>query len=421
MSMIWLGLRNLARSWLRLFVVLGLLGVAFYLALTMTAIGNSMSARTEALQGSVNNTLQLRARGSMSHINMVRNDDLIPAGALEQVRSTPHVAKVEPYLLAMTPTAGMGFAMIIGVEAGDTKRLESHGEAGLPRLIAGRDLTAADDGDSVAIIGQGYAEFLGISADELGSATVTLDLRRGHPMIYPMDRPSRTLKVVGIYASGYTFGDVQLFMPLSTMREVYGVPEQLSWLYVAADSAENVPAVAAALREKLGNQVGIIAPTNVANFQTRVSGSVQQLTVTGSVLAYALVLIVVFFLMLLLVRERRREIGTLKALGVPAGSIVVSLLTEAIAFTLIGALLGAGAFALTGAGVMEGLLTHGATPWLPARYQDAFASSLSLTAGLAPMTLATVIGAALLVALAGSLYSAYQTLRLSPLEAIRHE
>ncbi|MEA2118781.1 ABC transporter permease [Halovibrio sp. HP20-50] len=82
----------------------------------------------------------------------------------------------------------------------------------------------------------------------------------------------------------------------------------------------------------------------------------QQLTVTGSVLAYALVLIAVFFLMLLLVRERRREMGTLKALGVPAGSIVVSLLAEAIAFTLIGALLCVGAFALTDAGVMKGLL-----------------------------------------------------------------
>jgi hypothetical protein len=119
----------------------------------------------------------------------------------------------------------MGFAMIIGVEDGNTKRPESHDEAGLPRLIAGRDLTAADDSGSLAITRRGYAEFLGISADELGSATVKLDLRRGHPMIYPMDRPSRTLKVVGIYASGYTFGDIQLFMPLSTMCEIYGVPE----------------------------------------------------------------------------------------------------------------------------------------------------------------------------------------------------
>ncbi|MEA2118783.1 hypothetical protein [Halovibrio sp. HP20-50] len=57
MSMTWLGLRNLTRSRLRLFGVLGLLSVAFYLALTMTAIGNSMSARTEALQGNINNTL----------------------------------------------------------------------------------------------------------------------------------------------------------------------------------------------------------------------------------------------------------------------------------------------------------------------------------------------------------------------------
>jgi ABC-type antimicrobial peptide transport system permease subunit len=421
MSMIWLGLRNLTRSRLRLLIALGLLAIAFYLALTMTAIGNSMSARTEALQQSVNNTLQLRPRGSMGHINMVRNDDLMPGGVLDQVRTTPHVAHVEPYLLAMTPTQGMGFAMLIGVEPGAVKRLETHGEAGLPRLIAGRDLTAADAGEPVAVIGQGYAKFLGISVDELGSATVTLDLGLPHPVIYPLDRPARTLKVVGIYASGYVFGDMQLFMPLSTLREIYGVPQALSWLYVTADSAANVPAVAAALRQKLGNTVDIIAPRNVAAFQGSISRSVQQLTGAGSGLAYALVLTVVFFLMLLLVRERRREIGTLKALGIPAGAIIASLLTEAVAFTLLGALLAAGLFALTGAGATEGFLAHGLTSVLPQQYQGAFGSSLGVSTALDPTTLAALAAAALGVALLGSLYSAYQTTRLSPLEAIRHE
>jgi ABC-type antimicrobial peptide transport system permease subunit len=422
MSMIWLGLRNLTRSRLRLLITLGLLAIAFYLALTMTAIGNSMTARTQALQQSVNNTLQMRARGSMGHINMVRNDDLMPGRVLDQVRATPHVAHVESYLLAMTPTQGMGFAMLIGVEPGAVKRLESHGEAGLPRLIAGRDLTAADVGEQVAVIGQGYAKFLGISADELGSATVTLDLGRSHPVIYPLDRPARTLKVVGIYASGYVFGDMQLFMPLSTLRAIYGVPEAISWLYVTADSAENVPAVAAALRQTLGsNAVDIIAPRNVAAFQGSISRSVQQLTTAGSGLAYALMLTVVFFLMLLLVRERRREIGTLKALGIPSGAIIASLLTEAVAFTVLGELLAAGLFALTGTGATEGFLTHGLTSVLPQQYQGAFGSSLGVSTALDLTTVAALAATALGVALLGSLYSAYLTSRLSPLEAISHE
>lgn len=66
----------------------------------------SRKRQTETLKQNVNNTLYLRARGSMGHVNMVGNEDILPQDTLAKVKGVEHVAKVEPYMLAMMPTEG---------------------------------------------------------------------------------------------------------------------------------------------------------------------------------------------------------------------------------------------------------------------------------------------------------------------------
>ena len=130
------------------------IGVPVFLLLAFQTMGTAVRAQTAILRQGVDTHLQLRAKGSMGHVNMVGSSRLLPAHALETVRGIAHVAKVEPYLLAMNPTEGHNFAMHVGLEIGAAKRLESHGEAGHPRIIAGRDLTAADAGQPVRPAGR---------------------------------------------------------------------------------------------------------------------------------------------------------------------------------------------------------------------------------------------------------------------------
>lgn len=420
MTMLRLGVRNLWRSKLRLVLVTALIGAPFFLLLVMQSIGDAVERQTEVLKQNVNNTLQLRARGSMGHVNMVGNDDILPQDALAKVRAIPHVAKAEPYLLAMTPTEGHNFAMVVGVDPQDTRRLESHGEAGNPKILVGRDLGIEDRGKAVAIIGQGIAKWAGIKPEEIGRARLTLDLKRTHPVIFALDRPPVSVTVVGIYASGYVFGDMQIFTPLDTFRNAYGVPEGISWLYVRADSAENLPAVERQLRAALGDVADIIAPTTVAEFQSTATAAVQRLANGGIALSAALMVVVVFFVMLLVVRERAWEIGTLKAIGASDAGIVTSFLTEAVLLCALGALAGALLFALWG-GALAGLIfSLGVSPFLPAHY-----SSLGSTLALAPQfgttTLAILFGAGMFAALGGSAWGIRQIIKLSPMEAIRHE
>ncbi|WP_428137651.1 ABC transporter permease [Bradyrhizobium sp.] len=418
--MLRIGVRNLWRSKLRLALVAALIGAPFFLLLVMQSIGDAVQRQTETLKENVNNTLQLRARGSMGHVNMVGNEDILPQDALAKVKGVRHVSRVESYLLAMTPTEGNNFAMVVGVDPGDTRRLESHGEAGNPKLLHGRDLTDDDRGKRIAIIGQGVAKWAGIKPEDVVRATLTLDLRRTHPVIFALDRTPVTLTVVGIYASGYVFGDMQIFMPFDSFREAYGVPEGISWLYVRADSADNLPAVEKELRTLVGDVADIISPTTVAEFQTTATAAVQRLANAGIALSAVLMVLVVFFVMLLVVRERGWEIGTLKALGAADSGIVASFLTEAVLLCAVGALAGTLLFGLWGGRLAQLVFGLGVAPFLPAHYST-LAGSLSLAPQFGGAMLGMLIAACLFAALAGSAWGIRQIVKLSPMEAIRHE
>ncbi|MEX1073633.1 MAG: ABC transporter permease [Burkholderiales bacterium] len=419
--MIRLGLRNAWRSKSWLATTAALIAAPVFLLLVLQAVADAVERQTAILKRTVDNTLQLRARGSMGHVNMEGNKELLPQRALGIAQRAAHVSRVEHYLLAMTPTEGHNFAMIVGVNPGETKRLESHGEAGNPRLIAGRDLTEADRGQRIAVIGQGVARWAGITAENLGQATLTLDLTRTHPVIFALKRPPVTLRIVGIYASGYVFGDLQLFMPLNTFREVYGVPEGISWLYVQADSVDNVRQVETALRRDLGEVADIIGPTAAAEFEATATRTVRRLAAGGAAIAALLMALVVFFVTLVNVRDRTRELGTLKALGASAGGIAASVIAEAFALAVLGTALGAALFALLGNLFARPFFAIAVRPFLAPQYRDTLADALVLGSSSGVQLIAWAALAAIAATLIGSAWGLRQAIRLSPVEALRHE
>ncbi|MEX0637398.1 MAG: hypothetical protein WD155_01535, partial [Burkholderiales bacterium] len=118
--MIRLGLRNAWRSKSWLATTAALIAAPVFLLLVLQAVADAVERQTAILKRTVDNTLQLRARGSMGHVNMEGNKELLPQRALGIAQRAAHVSRVEHYLLAMTPTEGHNFAMIVGVNPGET-------------------------------------------------------------------------------------------------------------------------------------------------------------------------------------------------------------------------------------------------------------------------------------------------------------
>jgi ABC-type antimicrobial peptide transport system permease subunit len=414
------GLRSLLRHKTRVVLVALLIGVPFFLLLALQSIGDAIERQTTVLARDVNTVLQLRARGSMGHINMVGQDRILPDDVLEKMRAIEHVIHVEPYLLAMAPITVPNFVMHVGLAPDATKRLESHGEAGNPRIIAGRDFTADDAGKDVGIIGQGYAEWAGIKPEDMGGATLTIDPTRTHPVIFAVNRPKREIQIVGMYASGYVFGDLQLFLPIDTFRSIYGKQQGISWVFARVDSVENVAGVTERLQAVVGNVADILVPRNAAVFTATTSKTVLRLAAVGGLLAVALMVVVVFFAMLMLVRERAREIGTLKAIGASNGRIAGQFLAEAVALSLLGGIVGLIVFRFLGEAAAGRLFAIGIGPFLPTHYRPLF-ESLSLDTQLSGFLLLLALLAAVAAAVIGGAYGVWQAMRLSPVEAMKHE
>ncbi len=420
MGMIAFGLRNLLRNKMRVLLITILIGVPFFLLLAMQSIGEAVQRQTAVLTRDVNTILQLRARGSMGHVNMIGQDRLLPHDALGKVGGLEHVTEVEPYLLAMAPITPPNFVMHVGLAPTAVKRLESHGEAGNPRIVAGRDFTPEDAGQDVAIIGQGYAAWAGIQPDDIGKAMLLIDPTRTHPAIFGMNRPQRQLRIVGMYASGYVFGDLQLFMPVDTFRSIYGIERGISWLFVRVDSVDNVAAVAQRLQRAVGDVADILVPKHAAVFTATTSRTVTRLAGVGSLLAIGLMVVVVFFVLLMQVRERAREIGTLKAIGASNGGITLQFLTEAIVLTLAGGAVGLLFFLLLGEAITGRLFALGIGPFLPSHYKPLF-ESLAVSGHISISVLVLVVLVAVIAAVTGSAYGVWQAVKLSPLEAMKNE
>jgi putative ABC transport system permease protein len=126
-------------------------------------------------------------------------------------------------------------------------------------------------------------------------------------------------------------------------REVGGNFDYIGTCWIRARSAEDVPKVAARIDALFQNTT---APTKtetekafVLSFVSMIGNIQLLITSICSVVIFAIVLVAANT-MAMSIRERTREIGILKALGFRRSQVLVLLLSESLAITVGGALLG---------------------------------------------------------------------------------
>lgn len=420
-----LGIKNVLRNPIRLIIVALLISVPMFLVLAINAFSSSTTESTQTLTENVYNKLQIRAKGAMGHVNMKYDQDkLLPASVLEEVKKVDHITKVESYVLAMSPFKSnpSNFAIIIGVTPGDTKRLETHGETGGPRIIAGRDLQPEDENKDVGVIGKVYAQKFGITPENFKPTKITLDPSLSSDAIYPIEGKASEIEIVGLFESGYVFGDMQLFIPKETLQKTYPSANNdgLSWIFVTVDSTNNIGAVTSKLKDSVGDYADVFSPLNTAQFVSSSGTAITNIATIGTGVAGLLASIVVFFATLIIVRERKREIGTLKAIGASNKHIIGQFLAESITFTLIGSTIAVVLFTLTGKSLTGPLLENILGAFSTAARQSS-PSDLDLNTQINFDTFLLLLGVSIGVAVVGSLYSIMKITKLSPVEAMRYE
>ena len=241
--------------------------------------------------------------------------------------------------------------------------------------------------------------------------------------------------VVGLVRPTLTGSTADVYFPLATLQQLAGKDGRVTQVLVKADSADNVDAVAAAIRTQLPG-AEVVTTKALAD---QVTGSLKDAHSLANRLGGALAVIVLaaaFVIAVLLtlssIGKRVREIGTLRAIGWSKGRVVRQLLGETMGIGVMGGVLGLGVGALVAVGVRafspELSATTAGVPGVGSSSLSQFfgqaaavaqTTTVKLSAPLRPSTLALGVVFALIGGLLAGLIGGWRAARLAPVVALR--
>jgi putative ABC transport system permease protein len=246
----------------------------------------------------------------------------------------------------------------------------------------------------------------------------------------------KTITVKGIYSTGNKFVDSGIVMPLTTLQTLTNQPGAVSSITATVDSSDNVSSVVSALKSALQDKADIISQEEQAANSLKPLESISGLALAGVIGASIAGAAIILLSMIMIVRERRHEIGVIKAIGGKNSKVVLQFITEALTLTILGGIVGI-ALGIAVSGPMTQSLVEnsqsqqhtgpgGGERVFTKDNVSAVASQLgtntkAITASLTPQTIATSIGLTLLIAVVGSAVPAWAISRVRPAEVLRTE
>jgi len=451
-----LGMKNAFRNVVRTTSVVLILGISFGLALVMLLSLNAVKSHIKDVSSSINNTITVTPAGSFGGFGGGGNP--FSAKQLAEIKSVAHVTKVTSTIsdrLSNTASSstsapgGNGFGG--GGGSGGTTSLVSPitpgtiaktiGGAG-PTLPSGFTLPTqiygTNDPSNPATLNATKFKLTAGSLIPANSSALVADvgttLATKNKLVVgsTFSAYKKTFKVVGIFDVGTVTGNAAIIVPLKTEATLSSTNGPTS-VVVKVDSIANVATTSSAIQAKLGKSVANVTSSE-SNAQTVVDSFSSIKTISLYSLIGALIggAVILFLSMLMIVRERRREIGILKAFGSSNRNVVSLFVTESLTLTVLAGLVGSlvwVALANPVLGVLQSSTSttssgggrpptgFGGGGFVP-RF-GAIASDLHAAIGWNVLLYA--IGGILVIALVGSAIPAYAIAKVRPAEVLRGE
>ncbi len=360
MGVITRGFRNAFRNSIRTVSIVIILGLSIGLSLTMLVARQAVGTKIDSVKSSIGNTITVSpagARGFAGGGNPLTSTDVAT------IKGTAHVTSTTASLSDRLTTAGSTTPSFGGAAANTnaTTNLTSSISAGsLGRRFGGGDggaatstnftlpisVTGTTDPTSTQVASANQLKITsGATIDGNASTDVALvgtDLATKNNLTAgsTFTAYGQTITVSGIYDAGNTFANGGIIMPLATVQNLSAQTGDVTSVIVQVDSISNLESTTNALKSALGSNADVVSQQDSSSQALAPLENIKSISLVSLVGAVAAGAVIILLTMLMIVRERRREIGVLKAIGSSNFKIMNQFITEAVTFTLSGAVLG---------------------------------------------------------------------------------
>jgi putative ABC transport system permease protein len=341
--------------------VVVILAVAIALSISMLIARDAVTSKINSVRASTGNTITVSPKGFFGFsgggtpLTTTEVNDLLDLKNVTSVQESlsEELQSSQTSLKSPTPSGTLGgrFGNVGGggsTSAGGTGGSTSSGNSGttftIPVRIIGTNspgnaLVGGANGGGTEKLTSG-ASFSPTSKSNVAVVGATLASKNKLKVGSTFTAYGKTITVVGIYNSGSTFADSDVLMPLASLQTLASASGQVTSATVVVNNVNNVASVSKAITAKLGSKADVTsteATTEAALAPLNSVKTISTYTLFGAVIGAAIILLLS---MLMIVRERRREVGVLKALGAPNRSIIGQFIAESTTFTVLGALVG---------------------------------------------------------------------------------
>ncbi|MHB1865286.1 MAG: ABC transporter permease [Candidatus Saccharimonadales bacterium] len=368
MNAVVMGMRNAFRNLTRTVSLVVILGLAIGLCLIMLIAHQAVGQKINQVKSSVGNTITILPAG-YSNFSQVNNS--LTASQLDKVKSLPHVINLLETLTGRLTTIGSANSLIqfnqssasnnqtnlvspvtLNVNGGfgngsGRNRLFINGGGSLPSnfslpitIIGTNDPSQlnANTGNTAKLTS---GKFLNGSLDSNDAMVSNSMASKNNLKIgSTFSAYGQTLTVVGIFDTGTKAGNNAIIVSLPAEQRLTGQSGDVTNAIATVDSLDNLSSTTAAIKNILGSNADIESAQDQANNATQPLRDVQNVSLYSLVGAVIAGSIIILLSMVMIVRERRREIGILKAIGGSNWRIISQFMSEALTLTVLGAFIG---------------------------------------------------------------------------------